>query len=165
MAAKSNSKKKMSKEDSIYWDKLYQYVKKDIYKLDDDIPLPRSIILSLRGLKNGQVIANNKAKAYGDYPFKIVYLTFIYCKNKIDYALKTKNFKSYQQSFSYIRKIVEGNLINVYKKYKEKERQKNMMKENGNTVTVNDVINKEVRYKSQEKKINEELQKEFDSMW
>ena len=79
--------------------------------------------------------------------------------------MKTKNFKSYQQSFSYIRKIVEGNLINVYKKYKEKERQKNMMKENGNTVTVNDVINKEVRYKSQEKKINEELQKEFDSMW
>ena len=46
MAARSNSKKKMSKEDSIYWDKLYQYVKKDIYKLDDDVPLPRSIILS-----------------------------------------------------------------------------------------------------------------------
>lgn len=165
MTRKSNSKNKMTKEDSFYWDKLYQYVKKDIYKLDDEVPLPRSIILSLRGLKNGQVIANNKAKSYGDYPFKIVYFTFVYCRKKIDYALKTKDFKSYQQSFSYIRKIVEGNLLNVYKKYKEKERQKEMAKDNKNTITVNDVINKDVRYKSQEKKVNEELRKEFDSMW
>lgn len=136
------------------FDELYQYVKLNIFNYDQDQSLPSNIVLSLKGISTGKAVENRKIKDRAKYPYSIVLLTFKLCKNKIDYAIKTKDFKSEQQKFSYIKKIVESEINNVYTKVKESEEAK--AKIEGIDFSNFD-RNQKAEYKPKTKKIKEKL--------
>jgi hypothetical protein len=70
------------KQDNQDWIELCEYVKKDILKYDDEMKIPRYLILRLRGLAKGQFLANKNAKSNGDYSYKTILYTFKICKAK-----------------------------------------------------------------------------------
>lgn len=114
---------KMTEQEIQEFDKLYQYVKK-MLGYSDDMALPKFIVLRLIGLKEGKFIANKKFKAMAQYDYNTIYLTFIYCKDKIQKALQTKSFTSEQNKFNYIMAIIENNINDVVIKLRNAKKSK-----------------------------------------
>lgn len=105
------------------FDKLYRYVKKNVMKYDENQSLPPQFVLRLKGLSKGKFIENKKIPNSANYSYEIILATFKICKKKIDYAIRTKDFKSESQKFNYILAIVSNNLNDVYLRYLNKKKQ------------------------------------------
>lgn len=114
--AQSKPKNKLSKEELEQWNNLYAYVKKEILMYDDNQNVPSEIVLRIKGLCKGKVIANNATKDNADYSFEILLYTFKLCKSKILSAIYGKTFQSEISKFVYISKIVEGNINEIYER-------------------------------------------------
>lgn len=104
---------KESKNNVKDFDKLYQYVKKEIMGYNSDMALPKFMVMRLKGLSEGKFYANNKIKSKAHYDYQTIYLTFMFCKDKIYKALQTKKFTSEQNKFNYIMAIIENNINDV----------------------------------------------------
>lgn len=104
---------KMTQQEKADFDTLYQYVKIKILGYSEDMALPKFMIMRLKGLSDGKFYANNKTKSTAKYDYRTIYLTFIYCKDKIHKALQTKKFTNEQNKFNYIMAIVENNINDV----------------------------------------------------
>ena len=100
---------KISDKEKQEFDKLYQYVKK-ILSYDEDMALPKFMVMRLKGLSEGKFIANKKTKTMANYDYNTIYLTFVYCKDKIQQALQTKKFTNEQNKFNYIMAIIDNNI-------------------------------------------------------
>lgn len=94
------------------WCDLYEYVKKEIMEYSDDLKLPSFIILRLRGLANGNFMANKKQNPLANYEYKTILYTFKICKQDILAGFKTNNtkFKNEQHKFNYAMVIIESNI-------------------------------------------------------
>ena len=103
---------KITDKEKQEFEKLYQYVKK-LLGYDEGMALPKFMVMRLKGLKDGKFIANNKTKTMANYDYNIIYLTFVYCKDKIQQALQTKRFTNEQNKFNYILAIVNNNINDV----------------------------------------------------
>jgi hypothetical protein len=114
---------KMTDKDKQEFDKLYQYVKK-ILGYGDDMALPKFMVMRLKGLSEGKFYANHKTKSMAHYDYNTIYLTFIYCKDKIQKALQTKSFTSEQNKINYIMAIVENNINDVVIRLKNAKKSK-----------------------------------------
>ena len=110
--------KPMTKQEIQELDKLYKYVKK-ILGYDDNMVLPKFMVMRLKGLAEGKYHANNNIKSMGSYDYNTIYLTFIYCKDKIQRALQTKSFANEQAKFNYIFAIVNDNINDVVLRLKK----------------------------------------------
>lgn len=104
----------MSNEEKQQWSELYQYVKKEILQYDEKQSIPSNLVLRLKGLKNGKLIANNNIQNNADYSFEIILYTFKLNKQNILNAISDKTFKNEMSKFIYITKIVENNINDVY---------------------------------------------------
>lgn len=104
---------KMTEQDKTEFDKLYQYVKTKVLGYTEDMALPKFMVMRLKGLSDGKFYANNKTKSTAKYDYNTIYLTFVFCKDKIHNALQTKKFTSEQNKFNYIMAIVENNINDV----------------------------------------------------
>lgn len=114
----------MTEKEKEQFGELYRYVKTEVMNYDTKQSLPSSFVLGLKGLATGKVVENKRQKDRANYGYDIVLLAFKLSKNKISYAIRTKDFKSEQQKFHYIRKIVEDELNNAYllnKRYEEEK--------------------------------------------
>lgn len=114
----------MTEKEKEQFGELYRYVKTEVMNYDSKQSLPSSFVLGLKGLATGKVVENKRQKDKANYGYDIVLLAFKLSKNKISYAIRTKDFKSEQQKFHYIRKIVEDELNNAYllnKRYEEEK--------------------------------------------
>ena len=114
----------MTEKEKEQFGELYRYVKTEVMNYDSKQSLPSSFVLGLKGLATGKVVVNKRQKDRANYGYDIVLLAFKLSKNKISYAIRTKDFKSEQQKFHYIRKIVEDELNNAYllnKRYEEEK--------------------------------------------
>lgn len=114
----------MTEKEKKQFGELYRYVKTEVMNYDSKQSLPSSFVLGLKGLATGKVVENKRQKDRANYGYDIVLLAFKLSKNKISYAIRTKDFKSEQQKFHYIRKIVEDELNNAYllnKRYEEEK--------------------------------------------
>lgn len=114
----------MTEKEKEQFGELYRYVKTEVMNYDSKQSLPSSFVLCLKGLATGKVVENKRQKDRANYGYDIVLLAFKLSKNKISYAIRTKDFKSEQQKFHYIRKIVEDELNNAYllnKRYEEEK--------------------------------------------
>ena len=96
------------------WDKLYQYVKKEILLYDDSQSIPSNLILRLKGLTKGKYMENRNTEDKADYSYEIILYTFQICKPSIMSALASRTFDSETYKFNYICKIVESNINDVY---------------------------------------------------
>lgn len=114
----------MTEKEKEQFGELYRYVKTEVMNYDSKQSLPSSFVLGLKGLATGKVVENKRQKDKANYGYDVVLLAFKLSKNKISYAIRTKDFKGEQQKFHYIRKIVEDELNNAYllnKRYEEEK--------------------------------------------
>ena len=109
---------KMTDKEKQDWDKLYNYVKK-ILGYDDTMALPKFAVMRLKGLSEGKYYANKKTKTMAQYDYNTIYLTFIFCKDKIQQALQTKSFVNEQAKFNYVFAIVNNNINDVVLRLKK----------------------------------------------
>lgn len=118
---------KITEKEKAEFDKLYNYVKA-ILGYNDDMALPKYMVMRLKGLSEGKFYANNKVKQTAQYSYRIILLTFMYCKDKINKALATKKFTNEQNKFNYIMAIVQNNINDVVIRLKDAEKSKAMAK-------------------------------------
>ena len=111
----------MTEQEKIDWDNLYQYVRK-LLGYDETMALPKFMVVRLKGLTEGKFMANKKTKSKASYDYYTIYLTFIYCKDKIQKALQTKKFTNEQNKFNYIMAIVENNINDVVIRLKNEKK-------------------------------------------
>ena len=107
-------KNKMTNEEKTQWDELYRYVKKEILQYDDNQSIPTNLVLRLKGLQNGKLMANNKTQNNADYSYEIILYTFKLNKQNILSAISGKTFKDEMSKFIYITRIIENNINDVY---------------------------------------------------
>lgn len=127
------AKKKMTEEEKLAWENLYNYVKSNIMGYDENQALSSTMVLRLKGLLTNKFIENNNIQSTANYSYEVILNTFKYCKLDIEKALITNNFKDEQHKFNYILKIVEKNINTVYMRMrnaqKAKEKAKNTIVE------------------------------------
>lgn len=114
---------KMTIEDKELWSELCQYVKKDVLGYDENIKIPKFLILRLKGLSNGTFMANKKQEALANYSFKEILLTFKLCKSQISSAMMGNKFENEQHKINYIMIIVENNINDTVFKLKKAKTQ------------------------------------------
>ena len=109
------------------WDKLYQYVKKEILLYDESQSIPSNFVLRLKGLTKGKYMDNKNIEDKASYSYEIVLYTFQICKQSIMNGLSNKTFANESNKFNYICKIVENNINDVYLRVvKSKKIEENM---------------------------------------
>ena len=106
--------KKMSSIEKEQWDKLYQYVKKEILLYDEVQAIPPKLVLRLKGLIKGKYIENLSIKDKANYSYEVVLYTFQIYRPTIIKAIENKTFIDEEGKFNYICKIVENHINDVY---------------------------------------------------
>lgn len=106
----------MTDKEKQQWDDLYQYVRKEILMYDQNQAIPSSLVLRLKGLAKGKLMANNAIPNHADYSYEIILYTFKICKTKILTAIEGKTFNGEMNKFNYIAKIIENNINDVYQR-------------------------------------------------
>ena len=108
------SKEHYTEQENVEWNELYQYVHDKVFEYDDTMKLSQYMILRLKGLREGNYIANKNLPRNAKYPFSAILNTFKLCYKNIKYAMA----------------IVESNLNDVYKRMRDieiaKEKQDNI---------------------------------------
>ena len=154
-------KKHMSKEEIECWNELYQYVKINVLRYDENQSLSNSMVLRLKGLLTNKFIANNNIEDAANYSHKVVLNTFKFCMPKIEQALKIKTFSDENHKFNYILKIVENNLNNVYMKMKNAEKAEEKIE----TMEMNVLTHEGAEYKAKTKTEKTNMKDKFADMW
>lgn len=115
------------------FDELYQYIKKEIMRYDDNQMLPKYFVHKLQALKVGDFIVKRGSKVTGvndGYPFPVILMTFKFKKNDILYAISDRaKFKNEKAMIDYIMAIISNSINDVYLKLKEREQIEQNMKE------------------------------------
>lgn len=150
------AKKKMTKEEKMAWDNLYQYVKKNIMGYDDNQALSNTMVLRLKGLLTNKFIENNNIKDTANYSYETILNTFKYCSPDIQRVLRNINWSDEMHKFNYILKIVEKNINTVYMKMKKIEKTKEKIEEIDTTIA----NYTGVKYKAKENKKDK-----FSDLW
>jgi hypothetical protein len=110
------------------WCNLYEYVKKEILKYDDNMKLPQFMVLRLRGLHRGKFIANKYQKPHAYYGYDVILLTFKACRQDILKYTSQKIFKDEQHKFNYIMIIIENNINDIVLRIKNRQKQQENIK-------------------------------------
>lgn len=148
--------KKMSSVEKEQWDKLYQYVKKEILMYDSSQSIPSNFVLRLRGLIKGKYIDNKNIEDKANYSYEIVLYTFQICKPTIMKALTTKTFENESYKFNYICKIVENSINDVYLRVnKTKKTEENIQSLDTNALSHNGGVYQKKTEEIKNKRLNE----------
>jgi len=105
--------KKEQEKELKEWDSLYQYVKYDVLNYDDDMNVPKFMILRLKGLRNGTFVANKDQKANKHYSFDVILMTFKACRQDILKYTTQNTFKDEKHKVNYIMVIIESNINDI----------------------------------------------------
>ncbi len=140
------------------WDKLYQYVKKEILLYNDSQSIPSSLVLRLKGLTTGKYIENKNIKDKANYSYEIILYTFQICRPSIMSAISNKVFESESNKFNYICKIVENNINDVYLRVQKSKK----IDENIDKLDINILSHNTGEY---QKKTEELKNKRLDKLW
>lgn len=151
--AKKTAVHRMSKKEQEDFDKLYEYVRANIFGYDENQSLPRSQVLRLKGMQHNKFMANNSIEDTANYSFELILNTFKYCSLDIQRALRTINFKDEGHKFNYIMKIVEDNLNEVYIRTKNAEKAEEKTK----SVDMSMITHEGAEYQSNRKKVSDRL--------
>lgn len=150
------ARKKMSKEEKMAWEQLYDYVKFNIMGYDENQALSKNMILRLKGLLTGKFIENKNIESTANYSYETILNTFKFCSADIQRALRTNSFKDEQHKFNYVLKIVEKSINDVYVRMNNVKK----AKEEAKNTPVEIITHVGAEYKSKEKKKNK-----FSDLW
>jgi hypothetical protein len=110
--------KKINEAVHAEWEDLCAYVHKHIMGWSEDMKFPNKIILRLRGLHEGQFIANKRNPPNAHYSFKAIKYTFMTKRLDIIASCAGKSFKDDVFKFNYIMAIIENSINEVVLKMK-----------------------------------------------
>lgn len=150
------ARKKMTAEEKIAWESLYNYVRKNVMGYDDNQALSNTMVLRLKGLMTNKFIENGNIASTANYSYDTILNTFKYSSLDINRALRTNNFKDEMHKFNYILKIVEKNINTVYIKMKNAAK----AKEEAKKTTIETPTHTGAEFKPREKKKDK-----FTDLW
>jgi hypothetical protein len=106
------------------WVELYEYVRSEIMGYTKNIKLPKHLVLRLQGMTKGQYINNKKQKELASYDYKIILITFKFCKSIILQGIaKNKTiFNDENHKINYIMSIIDKEINNVVMRLKKAEK-------------------------------------------
>lgn len=142
------------------WHDLYQYVKTDVMKLDSNDALTSQMVLRLKGMADGKFMANRDVKSSANYTYEQILMTFKFCIMDIRRYSRTKKFKTMQQKFNYIMKIVEGNILNVTARMRYAKQQQESF-ESGKLKNVRAPNNEGAEYKKKSEEVKNDRLKGY----
>jgi hypothetical protein len=149
---------KMTKEEKKQWDDLYWYVKNEIMLYDENQSLANNIVLRLKGLTQGKLLANNKTENKAKYTYEIVLYAFKICKPTIMNALYGKTFNSEMSKFIYIAAIVENNINDVYLRISNAKKSQ----EKTEVINIDTVCYEGAEYT---RKTDDKINKKLEGLW
>jgi len=138
------------------WLELCEYVRLEILQYNPDLKFPRYLALRLRGLHEGNFMANKKLQPLGNYDYKIILYTFKICKPKIlqyFFANKTK-FNDERHKINTIMVIIESNINDMVIRLKNAE----TAKEKAINVEMENIYHEGADYQPKTKKENNNLE-------
>lgn len=147
---------KLSEEDIKYRDKVFEFFNEQVFMYQKPQQMQKKTVLSVLGLTTGQTVINNSHEKYGEYTFKEVYFTCLFCANSIKRALSVKKFDGEFQQASYVEAIIRNNLGTVSNKMREKESSKKKL-ETQETIPL-DIESAEYQHKGN-------INRKFEDMW
>ncbi len=150
-------KVKMTDIEKESWDKLYQYVKKEILLYSDSQSIPSSLVLRLKGLTKGKYFENKYTEDMADYSYEVVLYTFQICKPSILKSIINKTFENEQNKFNYICKIIENNINDVYLRVEKSKHSEEII----NMVDTN-ILNSDGIYQKKTEEVNN---KNLNELW
>lgn len=150
-------KHKMTQQERDDWDAVYEYMKK-LLGYDENQMLPRSVVLRLKGMLNGKLMANNNTSDNAHYSFQVLLITLKYCTPTIRRAINNVRFIDESHKVNYIMRIVENNINTVYMRMKNANAQKQKAVE----IASGEVGTKDVEYKPKKKADNNDR---FSNLW
>lgn len=144
------------KQEHKEWLELCEYVFKEILQYDSGIKFPRYLALRLRGLHNGQFMANKKHKPLANYDYKIILVTFKFCKHNIlKYIDQNKEkIKNERHLINTIMIFIENEINNIVLKLKISIK----AEEKTVNIELENQTHKGAEYKTKIKDINKELE-------
>lgn len=150
-------KEKLPRKDQDFRD-LCEWLEINIFNYDiaQGQRLQTDACLVLLGLKNGKAIANINTENNGNYPYNVILMTFKANKVQILNAIKGKNFKSERTKMTYICKIVQDKINDMYSRYLNAQK----TQEKVESVDTSVMTHEGAEYKSNntERKINKRLE-------
>lgn len=108
----SSKYSKMSSEEKKDWWALDDYVRHNVMGYENE-GLNKQMTLRLKGMRYGQVLANNKQHKRANYSFKTILNTFKACSATIQHVVRTKTFKSDMDKFNYIMAIIDRRIAEI----------------------------------------------------
>jgi hypothetical protein len=129
--ARMSKKRKMTEEEKLAWENLYNYVKLKIMGYDENQALSSAMVLRLKGLLSSKFMENNNIESKANYSYETILNTFKYSYIDIQKALRTNNWANEMHKFNYVLKIVEKNINTVYMKLKNIEKAKEEARNTG----------------------------------
>jgi len=138
------------------WLELCDYVHTEILQYDSNLKFPRYLALRLRGLHNGEFLANKKLQPLANYDYKVILYTFKVCRPKIlQYFMANKTkFNDERHKINFIMLIIEQNINDMVIKLKNAETAK-LKAEN---VDFENIYHEGAEYQSKTKKPNNALE-------
>jgi len=148
--------KSTKKQEQKEWLELCDYIFKDILQYETGIKFPRYLALRLRGLHEGTFIANKKQKPQASYNYKIILLTFKFCKYSIlQYLGPTRDkIKDERHLINTIMTFIEGEINNVVSRLKNSKK----AEEKTIHIELENQVHEGAEYKPKVKKVNKELE-------
>ncbi len=150
---KEKLKKEVTQKD---WLELCDYVHNEILQYNSNLKFPKYLALRLRGLHNGQFLANKKSQPMANYDYKVILYTFKICKPKmLQYFMANKTkFNDEKHKINYIMVIIESNINDMVIRLKNAETAK-IKAEN---VDFENIYHEGAKYQSKTKKPNNALE-------
>jgi uncharacterized Zn finger protein len=145
------------KKDNTDWSNLCDYVFSEILQYNDDLKFPKYLVLRLRGLANGQFIANKKQKESASYDYKTILITFKYCKSEIITSIKKTEIKDEQHLINLIMYIIEKEINNVAMKLKKAKK--------ANEKTINIELDNQIHDTADYKPKSKNVDKKLEELW
>ena len=150
-------KEKLPRKDKD-WRELCEWLEINIFNYNvPDQRLHTEACLVLKGLQRGKSVGNNFTEDNGYYPWNVILMTFKANKVEIQNAIKNKNFASERVKMTYICKIVQDKINDIYSKYLKAQK----TQEKVETVDTSILTNEGAEYKTTERKANKRL----ESLW
>lgn len=146
---------KYSEEDIKEWDELYDYVRYKVMGYDLTMKLSKYMILRLKELRHGTMMANQYQDMKYAYTYKEVLLAFKFSKPIIDKAFSHKSFDNENLKFGYALAIARDNINEIKLINKRKEETDKKIK----SIKLNSEEIKESNYKKKNKKVSDRLKK------
>jgi hypothetical protein len=125
---------------------------------DENQALPGNIVLRLKGLTQGKLIANNNTENKAKYTYEIVLYAFKICKPAIISALYGKTFKNEMSKFIYIAAIVENNINDVYLRISNAKKSQEKTK----VINIDTICHEGAEYT---KKTVDKVNKKLEGLW